>query len=236
MEREKFRLEIKEKPLIREDFIKNNFSFIKQVATHVCKRPLYWENDDELSIALMAFNEAIDNFEKDKGKFYSFAGMIIKRRLIDYFRKEGKHPVISIDDDFDLEVETHPYEVESAIKEYRLMEGKRNRKFAIEAFNKILDKFDMSFTSLVEDSPKHNDTRIELISNIKELCESEKGLVEQTLDKGKISPTSIARATNLTRKQTKTWKNYILALIIVYSYEELASIRDFLAQTKAGEE
>lgn len=236
MAREEFKLDIKKNSIKREDFIKGNLSFIKQVAIHVCKRPLYWENDDELSIALMAFNEAIDNFEKDKGKFYSFAGMIIKRRLIDYFRKEGKHPIISIDDDFDLEVETHPYEVQSAIKEFELTEEKRTRKFAIESFDNILEQYNMSFTTLVNDSPKHSDTRVELIQNIKSLCENNEDIVNKTLERGKISPTNIARATNLTRKQTKTWKNYILALIIVYSYEELASIRDFLAQTKAGDQ
>ncbi|MFP4457266.1 MAG: sigma-70 family RNA polymerase sigma factor [Clostridia bacterium] len=236
MEREDFSLKVKQNSIKREDFIKSNLSFVRQVASRVCKRPLYWENDDELSIALVAFNEAIDNFDKDKGKFYSFAGMIIKRRLIDYFRKEGKHTIISIDDDYDLELETHPYEVQSAVKEYKLSEERQTRKFAIRRYDKILKEFGLSFTSLVKESPKHSDTRIDLITNIKRLCQKKQDLVSETLEKGKISPTKVSRATSLTRKQTKTWKNYILALIIVYSYEELASIRDFLAQTEAGEE
>ncbi len=46
--------------------------------------------DEELSIALMAFNEAIDGYDTSKGSFLSFAKLVINRRLIDYLRKKTK--------------------------------------------------------------------------------------------------------------------------------------------------
>jgi len=40
---------------------------------------------DEYSIALIAFNEAIESYDLDKKtKFVSFSKQVIKRRLIDY--------------------------------------------------------------------------------------------------------------------------------------------------------
>jgi len=46
--------------------------------------------DDEVSVGLMAFNEAMDCFDTTKNiSFISFAETVIKRRLIDYFRKES---------------------------------------------------------------------------------------------------------------------------------------------------
>jgi len=44
-------------------------------------------NSDEFSIALSAFNEAIDKFDIEKGyNFFLFSEQVIRRRLIDYSR------------------------------------------------------------------------------------------------------------------------------------------------------
>lgn len=234
MERKEFDLKIRNNKLKRECFIKDNIPFIRQVACSVCKRPLFWEIDDELSIALISFDEAIDNYDQNKGAYHSFAGMIIKRRLVDYFRKERRNSAISIDDL--EEAETHPYEIKSAQEEHQLRENQQIRSFAIAKFDEILSKYGLNFSSLVLHSPKHIDTRIDLIRGVKKLSETNKDLLNGILATGKVSATKISRASNLTHKQVKSWKNYILALIIVFNYEELSAIKDFLALTKAGEQ
>ncbi|MEG0326111.1 MAG: sigma factor, partial [Cellulosilyticaceae bacterium] len=40
------------------------------------------ENSEELSIGLMAFIEAIERYEEERGEFTSFAKLIIKSRVI----------------------------------------------------------------------------------------------------------------------------------------------------------
>ena len=49
------------------------------------------DSDDEWSIALMAFSEAVKSYEADKGSFRGLAAMVIRRRIVDYLRKEGRH-------------------------------------------------------------------------------------------------------------------------------------------------
>lgn len=44
------------------------------------------KSDDEWSVVLSAFAQAIDNYNIGKGSFYSFAELVIRRRLIDYVR------------------------------------------------------------------------------------------------------------------------------------------------------
>lgn len=79
-------------PLAREELISSHKAFIARVSSKVCRRFLAWDNDDELSIALLAFNEAIDSFDlHGEASFHSFVQMVIRRRLVDYFRKEGKN-------------------------------------------------------------------------------------------------------------------------------------------------
>ena len=65
--------------------------FIRQVAGRHIGRVLEWGRDEELSVALVAFNSAIDIFEYQRGNnFMSFAAMIFKRRLIDLHRSRSR--------------------------------------------------------------------------------------------------------------------------------------------------
>lgn len=49
------------------------------------------EQDDEFSIAMIAFHEAIQSYSRTRGSFLHYASILIKNRLIDYHRKESRH-------------------------------------------------------------------------------------------------------------------------------------------------
>ena len=51
------------------------------------------DDDDEWSIALIAFHEAVRVYKPDKGSFGSFAGVVIKRRLLDEERRKQSYSV-----------------------------------------------------------------------------------------------------------------------------------------------
>ena len=72
--------------------------FIKKCASSTCKHYVS-ESEDEWSIALIAFSEAVQSYDESKGNFYSFASLVIKRRLMDYFDKQSK---------FQSEISTSP--------------------------------------------------------------------------------------------------------------------------------
>ena len=46
----------------RENLIKKYLPFIFKVTARTCKRFVYWE-DDEVSVALLAFNEALNKYD-----------------------------------------------------------------------------------------------------------------------------------------------------------------------------
>ena len=55
--------------------------FIAKTVSEVCKRFINPKRDDEFSIGLFAFNEALFLYAKNKGSsFLSFAKLIIKRK------------------------------------------------------------------------------------------------------------------------------------------------------------
>ena len=70
--------------------VESHKSWILRVASEVTHRYVT-DSDDEWSIALMAFSEAVQSYEADKGSFRGLAGTIIRRRVVDYLRTEGRH-------------------------------------------------------------------------------------------------------------------------------------------------
>lgn len=73
-----------------ETLIKQCEFFILRTASDISKRYIS-NNDDEYSIALLAFVQAIEGYDIDKGSFFSFAELLMKRRLVDYFRTQSKY-------------------------------------------------------------------------------------------------------------------------------------------------
>ena len=80
-----------------DQLILNYMPFIKSETAKFLKRAPE-KNDDELSIAMIAFHEAIINYSFTRGAFLKYAAMTIKSRLMDYYFKERRHShVISLD-------------------------------------------------------------------------------------------------------------------------------------------
>lgn len=79
----------KDNETLRNNFISVNNNFILGTA---CKAAGHFvtESDDEYSVALIAFNEAIDSYDEEKGNFHSFAALVIRRRIYDYIRSADR--------------------------------------------------------------------------------------------------------------------------------------------------
>ncbi|MBQ8401937.1 MAG: hypothetical protein IJX14_08410, partial [Clostridia bacterium] len=73
-----------------DDFIREYIPFIRAEASK-CIQRLCTEQDDEYSIAMIAFHEAITGYERSRGNFLRYAAMLIRSRIIDYSRKESRH-------------------------------------------------------------------------------------------------------------------------------------------------
>src|SRR5690606_22301895 len=154
--------------LQREQFIANYKPYIAKITSRFCKRYIDPARDDEFSVALLAFNEAINKFDSDAGKsFLGFAETVIRRRLIDHVRKEQKHALVVpyswYDTDSDDQSEVNFIEANQALSAYAGEQVDIARRMEIEELNRELDSYGISFMELVELSPKHADSRMMLI-------------------------------------------------------------------------
>jgi len=76
--------------LALEKLIESHKQWMLSIASDTTHRYIT-DSDDEWSIALMAFSEAVQSYEQDKGSFRGFASVVIKRRLLDYIRSQWRH-------------------------------------------------------------------------------------------------------------------------------------------------
>ncbi|MCH3963601.1 MAG: RNA polymerase subunit sigma-28 [Clostridium sp.] len=214
----------------RNEFIDENRNFIYKCTYSISKRYLQWENDDELSIALIAFNKACDTYTEIKGNFYTYAKVIIRNALIDYFRKNGKFPLLSFDNDgYGME----KLENSNAIANFELQLENKNRAEEIIELNKELLKYKIDFNSLVNNSPKHKDTRgnaLKLVLKIYNDSEIRSFIVSSR----KLPIKKICMYTGFSKKFVDKWRKYIIALFVIFSNKNFPYIRSYL-NIKAGE-
>ena len=72
------------------DLIQMYIPFIRSETSKFLSRTCT-DQDDEFSIAMMAFHDSIMGYSKSRGAFLHYTSMLIHNRLIDYQRKESRH-------------------------------------------------------------------------------------------------------------------------------------------------
>ena len=72
-------------------FVQQYLPFVRAETVRFTRQAIEQGHEDELSIALLAFYEAILSYEKGRGAFLPYAARAIRNRLIDHFRAERRH-------------------------------------------------------------------------------------------------------------------------------------------------
>jgi len=202
--------------------------FIASCVEKATGRYMRYGEDDELSIGLMAFVEAIKSHDSKKGNFLSFAQNVIRRRLIDYYRKEKKHSnMLSLNGYYDEgEDGERDLGIGEALENYTINEINEYRRLELEELKKELLRWDITFSQLADASPKHGRTRKSYAERIRYL-QSQPDLVKQIMSKKYLPVAEIERALGLPRKKIERARKYIIAVLIIIT-GDYQYIRDFV--------
>lgn len=197
---------------IREYLIKTYWEYVRSIVSRMTGRKA--DSSDEFSVALEAFNEAIDDFDVTKNSsFLGFAGLVINRRVIDHFRRtkryDVEYPFSSLttedrEDDFEPAGLTPPtllterFEIQDEILSYR----------------KSLSAFGISFEDLVLAAPKHADTRA-MCAAIAKKIHTDTKLSAKLNEDGRLPIAGILSGFSLNRKTIEKNRKYIIALYLI---------------------
>ncbi|MGP4061876.1 RNA polymerase sigma factor SigI [Halobacillus sp. H74] len=213
----------------RNEMLKQYQPFIAKSVSEVCKRYIDPTKDDEFSIGLLAFNEAIQSYSCDKGSsFLSFARLVIKRKVIDHIRNEQKRiKVTSLDEDFYEEDQMeNPLEVSAAKDRHRLETEAWHRKEEIMEFQSQLERYKLSFDELIDSSPKHRDAR-ESAVQVARLVYEDTGLRNQVLDKGRLPIKELIDRVDVSKKTLERNRKFIIALVLILN-GDYVYLKDYL--------
>lgn len=201
----------------REEIISSFRSFVARAAVKVCGRTLDWDRDDELSVGLIAFNEAIDRFDENRGvPFPAFARLIIKSRIMDYLRKQARHSSQSLDD---ASQGLAAFEPVQAWGRYMDQEMAREREEEIAEYKKLISRFGISFDDLVRSSPKHRDARATLLQVSRKLA-GDAGLFSQLMSAGKLPVLALSQLAGVHVKTIERGRKYIIAISLIWHFCE----------------
>ncbi|UFU01332.1 RNA polymerase sigma factor SigI [Radiobacillus kanasensis] len=202
--------------------------FIAKAVSEVCKRYIDPTIDDEFSIGLSAFNEAMLAYSSDKGSaFLSFAKLVIKRKVIDYIRHDQTRLVAaSLDETYDEEQMDNPLEISAAKAIHQEEIDQWHRREELLELELKLREYKISFKELTVISPKHQDARESAIEVARLLYEDSE-LREYVYKKRKIPIKSLVDRVKVSKKTLERNRKYILAIFIILS-EDFLYLRDYL--------
>ncbi|MDF2486318.1 MAG: polymerase, sigma 28 subunit, FliA/WhiG subfamily [Herbinix sp.] len=214
-------LEAKENPDKLDSLIRQLEHYILKCASRTCHR-FITRSDDEWSIALMAFTQAVDNYNLDKGSFLSFVDLVIKRRLIDYIKGQAKYSSeVSIDPilfDTEPDEESEDASLRMAVAEQVVKLDSGDLKLEIETANMTFSAYGFSFFELSECSPHAAKTKKSCAIVINYMLQHDL-LLSDLRSTRQLPLKIIENNTHVPRKIMERHRKYIIAAIEILSGE-----------------
>lgn len=220
--------------LAADALITDYLPFIKAQVSKVMKRSVDVTQEDELSIGMIAFHEAINAYSKTRGNFLAYASLLIRNRIIDYWRKNDRHnKVVSLDtpasEDESSKLDYIPDSGASHDESLVVREATKDEIIELSA---QMEEFGVSLTDVSDNSPKQDRT-LKACQRVVAYAKDEEELMEDFLRTKRLPLAELVKQTKVARKTIERHRKYIIALLLIYSngYE---IIRGHLTEVMKG--
>ncbi len=188
--------------------IKEFKPFIASIAQKKVGRYLEYGIDEELSVGLMAFNEAVDSFKEGRGRFLSFARMVISMRLIDHFRKQ----IRVVGDNTGDDPEDDLWDRQS-IELYQMENEEEDRKAEVIQYSALLSEWGISLSELVKASPRREDLK-DQYQKVAKMIAGNRDLLEGLMAAKRLPIKEIEKEVSIHRKKLERGRIYIIAMVL----------------------
>ncbi len=196
-----------------DELISAYMPFIKSETSRFLKRPPL-ESDDELSIAMFAFYEAIRNYSKLKGSFLKFAALQIKNRLIDNYRREkrnsGQISLESTDDDNNELVDS----IQDSHNHYEENEMREATQHEIDELSAQMLDFGVSMSDVADNSPRQQRT-LEICQKAVFYARNNPEILEEFLRTKRVPLAKLAEGADVERKSLERHRRYLVAVLLI---------------------
>ncbi|MCD2348735.1 RNA polymerase sigma factor SigI [Clostridium guangxiense] len=189
--------------------------FIASTLQKKAGKYLQYGYDDELSIGMMAFKEAVESYDKSKGKFLNFARQVIVLRGIDYYRKNKKSEnTVYLQGNYGVENEdASTVMLNKAMEEYKHRNVNEMRKLEILEYKKELKEWGIEFIDLVQVSPKQERLK-KTYKDIARFIVQNQDILHKLISIKRLPLKEIEKSICINRKKLERGRIYIIALVI----------------------
>lgn len=182
--------------------------FIASELSKIENKSIDSHHDELMTTGMLAFTEAVRGYNQNKGTFINLARIIIRQRVIDYYRKEKSDVACGTIDDSNTEMN------EKSIEIYYEQIDKEKRVEVIHEYKEELSCWNVDFIELARCSPKSKklkDLYKEMGRYIYEHCEL---LIEVKRNK-RIPIQKLSEVYGVNRKKIERGRSFIIACMIL---------------------
>lgn len=216
-----------------DQLIADYLPFIRSETAKFLHRPVIDELDDEFSVAMIAFHEAIRSYSQLRGSFFRYAAMLIRSRLIDHQRREQRHSGhLSLDasltenDATLLDTIADPDDHSEALV---IREATRSE---INELSAQMEDFGISLTDVAENCPRQRRTLMACRKALQYAAEHRE-ILDDLLRTKRLPIAKLSEGSGIDRKTLERHRKYMVALLLIQTngYE---IIRGHIVQVLKG--
>lgn len=182
-----------------------------KIAAGLTGRYIERGRDEEISIGLMALNEAIDKYDPSRGaSFASFANLVISNRLRDYLRRRKcqELPASAVAQ------QLLPLDSRRAWLEYREREVQENRRCEVQQYIQQLAAYNLDLKALAAATPKHRQARLRAMQAARLLADNP-ALRKHVETRKELPLKELETMLSVSRKTLERQRKYIIGLFII---------------------
>ena len=218
----------------REQLLRDYRPFYLRVASGSTRRYLVLGRDDEASIAMLAFDEAIISYNSEAGaSFLSFAELVIKRRMVDYFRRRSRRkneiPLSSLESDHTEDSAYKKIESKQAFSVMQIQQEAEECWEEIFRLNQVLSDYGILFADLVRISPKHRDAR-ERALEVARIMADDPWFISYLTKRKSLPLKELQKKVEVSRKTLERQRKYIITLTLII-VGEFRYLQEYLKKT-----
>ena len=197
-----------------DQLIRQYIPYIRAEASKFVGR-ICTESDDEYSIAMIAFHEAILGYSWERGAFLKYAALLIRSRLTDHARKEKRHQgILSLDAPGEADDRTLLEQVKDHRDIYEEAHGLEATRQEIAELTGVLQQFGVSFADIADHSPRQERTKEVCLAAIRYAMENRQ-LLDRLLETKKLPLTELVQGAGSDRNTLERHRKYVLAMLVI---------------------
>ncbi len=195
----------------RQELLAQYAPLVVKVASGITGRYIKAGQDEEVSIGLLALNEAIDKYDPTRGaSFFSFAHLVISNRLKDYLRSQKTREMPSSA----LDELASSIDYRQAWQQYRDADLRESRRSEVFQYIQELAEYKLDLRQLAAATPKHRQAR-QRAMEAAQLLAASADLTRHVKTRRELPLKEMEGKLSVSRKTLERQRKYIIALFII---------------------